>query len=147
MTQVRIVALVLLLFSSFGCSGSLESPRPLSADAVSKITAKFRLNPDMKIGTSVIPITPSLDIYNGTEWSITDVDVMIDTGAATRTFRFLARQYETVKNSKGEADRRLVPTFVGPLSSGDLEVDTGDFFIGIKEIKSVRVLSARGFKK
>jgi hypothetical protein len=144
---VRLSCIVFLVFACVGCSGSLDEPRRLSANEVSQVSGRLKLNPDATIGSVVYSITPTMDVYNGTEWSLTDIDVMVDSGSATRVFRFTSRRLEAKKDAKGDIERQIAPSFVGPLSNGALEAETGDFFVGLKEVKSFRIVSARGFKK
>lgn len=90
--------------------------------------------------------------YNGSDWVIVDIDVLITKTASNHTRKFRLRAVEKRKNDQWKTDRDALYLYTDapfkPFSSGDLEGSCGDFSDGLKkEDFQWTISSARGYKQ
>jgi hypothetical protein len=91
------------------------------------------------------------DIYNGTDWTIVDVDLSvtnIPTGESRRVRLTCYKEVEEAVPGRSITRTKKESTELLPFSSGSFEGSSGNFLDGLnKEQKSYSIESARGYTK
>lgn len=150
--RVFLLAVVLLLFGGglaaylthriYTGKGTSENPVVLPEHATDKITGKSWFS-----GKTI-----NSELYNGTDWTLTDVDVAVSNKKKGQERRFrLAiwdKKVEWQKDARGPNSTKTRVTLI-PYATGEFEGDIGDFLDGVetKEDWSWGIESARGFKQ
>ena len=121
--------------------GSKESPVAIGIDDQSKITGKAYVTDKVL----------KAELYNGAEWTLSDVDVVAaKKGGAERRFRLelWETKYEWEKDAKIPKTVKTKLT-LRPFATGEFECNVGDFLDGIatKDDWSWTIVSVRGFKE
>jgi len=141
MTTIHSSILLICCLGWFGWgnTGSEKSPVEIPTDDLQKITFKF--SSASKVG----PIKVS--VYNGTDWTVSDVDITITLVKTkeVRRFRLVHSELEWDKDGKRQ-NWKQVP--LKPYTTGDFEGDIGDFLSGVASPDdwSWGIDSARGYK-
>ena len=150
-----LAAVVLLIGGSLGAfvthqihvagiksKGSIESPVELPKDALTKIEGKAAFSGKTIQG----------EFYNGTDWTLTDVDVIVTKKKTWDTRRFRVEiwdaKFEWQKDARSSNATQTKVT-LKPYGVSDFKGETGDFLDGVesKDDKSWSIESARGFKQ
>jgi len=145
---ICVAATAYLLYSTGGCEhfpefphfgrGSAESPVSLNPSEIAKITG----------GGNPYQGSFYTQLYNGTDWSVTRIDVTLTNKKTSSERRFLLSPPST----KLDLDTmKQVPTKVEPMrpfSKGTFQADIGDFLNGAKEGEwTWSITSAFGFRE
>ena len=124
--------------------GSAEAPVELPEDAIGKITGKAGM-------TSSSSKTFEAELYNGSEWTLMDVDVVISKKKSWDKRRFrLEVQEKKVEWQKDAKGPNISKTKISlrAYAFGEFEGTVGDFMDDLtsKEDYSWGIVSARGYK-
>jgi len=148
LTIIKIVSAFLLLLCS-SCDSSSgpaidtgAEGRPVNApdDVLRNLDGKLGFHEGQASGT----------IYNGSDWVLLDMDVMVTITKPEEKRKFRLRFMEKKKNENFKMNSELylysdLP--LKPFSSGEVLVSSGDFAEGLKkEDFSWGIVSARGYK-
>lgn len=144
---LNFLILVFIILAATSCSkGSKDKPVLLGTKDQSNITGKALISMDT---------TLKAELYNGTDWTLTDVDIIMQYPEANmKRLPNETRDDFMIRNLKGVMRRfRLElrdskPT-LKPFTTGEFFGDIGDFLknIGTNTVWSWEIVSARGFKE
>jgi hypothetical protein len=107
----------LVMLTASSCTrGSRESPVSLPKHSLVKVGAKCSFGKDRAIAT----------ISNGTDWSITDIDIYIKVSPPNRPPHSTKVKLVCVGGEKREA------TVLAPSANGEFEANIGDLMDGVR---------------
>lgn len=145
-----IIAFIYLLYASDGCQhdpelpyiskGSLDAPVSLRSSEFPKITG----------GANFYQSSFSADLYNGTDWTVSRVDVIITNKSESRRFRLSPPETaaELDSTTMKVIKKKIDPAPAKPYSKGRFEAEVGDF---LKEAKqgdwSWKLVEVFGFRQ
>lgn len=123
--------------------GSIENPVKLPPNEVTKITGNASIG---KYGAFYV------NLYNGTEWTVTGLDVILTNNNTNqnRRFRVSPPTTETIYDPsvKRVIDKEIEPTPTAPYSHGSLTTNTSDFLRDVKSGEwSWTIEEVFGFRK
>jgi predicted nucleotidyltransferase len=136
---------VLLIFAYASCDsmqdkGTAERPVNIPEEALPLLDGKVGFVDGRGFGS----------IYNGSDWVISDIDVLVTKTATNEGRKFRLRSVEKRRNDKWkEGDPLYLYTDapLKPFSTGEVDGSSGDFTDGLKkEDFSWAISSARGHK-
>lgn len=126
--------------------GSLTSPVALRATELKKIIGSgWNQSPPLWSGPSP---TFAVDVYNGTEWTITGVDVTLTNKKTSnsRRFRLSPLKVRYDRETQKTVDIKSAP--MQPYSKGVFNADIGDFLAGAEKSEwSWALVEAFGFRE
>lgn len=140
----RIICFAASLLLLVGCEpkGSPSNPVDLPEEAVGELK-----------GTAGVPDGGEAfaDIYNGTKWTVVDVDLTVTkvpTGESRRVRLACIKEVKEAVIGRAFDRTKEVTTELLPYSSGKFKGTSGDFLDGLKkEDKSYSIVGARGYTK
>jgi hypothetical protein len=144
--NIKSLCAFLLIFATGSCDsmkdkGTAERPVNIPETAISLIDGKIGFRDGRGSGS----------VYNGSDWVISDIDVLVTKTATKDQRKFRLRSVLKRDNDKWKNERDPLYLYsdapLNPFSSGYVEGSTGDFTDGLtKENFDWTISSARGYK-